>query len=360
MSRFERGTIDATELSALMDDSVRLALKEQAATGVDIISDGEQRRISFLAMIGERISGFRLYTMPELTRGRPLDAQATIKELMLPVSVPQPIAVSRIRRTRPLAVHEFEFARRFTDRMVKIPLPSPYMLAWQAWDDRYSTDAYPTPEDLAEDLATVLHEEIVALRDAGCKFVQLDDPTIQNPLMPDKYMRVLSLLLGHKPKPPKDEFAWAIDLINRTTQGVNGTRIGYHVCRGNWPAPEERLLAQDYGGVMPTLLELKVDQLVLEFATPRAGSIDVFKDYPTDKELGLGVVDVKNKTVERPEIIVDRAKAAVKYFDSSKLFLNPDCGFSSGRDWPVLPSEVAFQKLHAMTKAAQMLRTKLN
>jgi 5-methyltetrahydropteroyltriglutamate--homocysteine methyltransferase len=360
ISQFERGIIDQSQLDAAMDDSVRLAVREQEDAGIDIISDGEQRRISFLAMIGERVEGFRLLTMPELAAGRPAGAQATITKLMLPSRVPQPVAVEKIRRTQPIAVHEFEFTRKFTGRHVKVPLPSPYMLAWQAWDDRYSRAAYPTPEDLAKDLAAILREEILALRDAGCSFVQLDDPTILNPLTPDRYMRVLELLLGHKARSPQDEFEWAVELINRTTQGIDGIRIGYHVCRGNWPAPEERLLAHDYREILPTLVRLKVDQLVLEFATPRAGSVDVFRDYPTRMELGLGVVDVKNKIVEDPRVIVDRAKSALRYFDATKLFLNPDCGFASGRDWPVLSSEIAVRKLRAMSQAAETVRSEFS
>lgn len=95
---------------------------------------------------------------------------------------------------------------------------------------------------------------------------------------------------------------------------------------------------------------------MLEFATPRAGPIDVFRDYTTDKELGLGVIDVKNNTVERPEAIIGKVKTALKYFDASQVFLNPDCGFASGRDWPVLTRELAFRKLEAMTAAAEVLQ----
>jgi 5-methyltetrahydropteroyltriglutamate--homocysteine methyltransferase len=230
------------------------------------------------------------------------------------------------------------------------------MLAWQAWDDRYSKRAYPTPEDLAEDLANVIREEIMALREAGCRFVQLDDPTLTNPLMPDKYMTVLSVLLGQKPRTAEEEFAWAVELVNKTTDGVGGLRVGYHVCRGNWPAAEETLPAHDYGAMLPALMEMNVDQLVLEFATSRAGPIDIFRDYANVKELGLGVVDVKHATVESPEVIVARVRAAMKYFEPDKIFLNPDCGFASGRDWPVLPREIAIRKLKAMTEAATSLR----
>lgn len=104
------------------------------------------------------------------------------------------------------------------------------------------------------------------------------------------------------------------------------------------------------------MLEIKAKQLVLEFATKRAGSVAVFKEHSTDHEIGLGVIDVKSKRVEKPSEIVARVEKAMKYFDASQIYLNPDCGFASGRRWPVVSREVAFAKLKVEAKAADMLR----
>ena len=347
------------KLTSHMDDAVKLALKDQEIAGIDIVSDGEQRRFSFLVVIAEKVAGFELMNIIDLAKGR-THVLSTIEEMMLPKSVPQPIATGKIRRNRPIALDELKFARRHTDRRIKVPLPSPYMLAWQAWDYEYSRKVYPSPDALAEDLVRVVRDEIIALRNAGASFIQLDDPTIQNPLNPEKYMKFLTMLLGHKPRPFKEELNWAVELINESVKGIGGVTLGLHVCRGNWPAPEEILPKGAYGPILPSLLEIKVNQLVLEFATPRAGPIDVFKDYPTDKQLGLGVIDVKNRDVETPEIVVSRVKRALKYFDPDQIFLNPDCGFASGRTWPVANRETAFKKLRAMTEAAKVLKAQFD
>lgn len=349
------GRMDRRTLTACMNDAVLLALKEQEDAGVNLVSDGEQRRFSFLAVIGEKVAGFRLMNILELARNRPA-VLSIIERMMLPQTVPQPIAVAQLVRRKPIAVDELEFARRYTGKPVKVPLPSPYMLAWQAWDARFSRDAYPTYEDLADALCRILRAEILALKAAGAVFIQLDDPTFQNPLNPEKYMRFLTRLLGHRPRPWKEELAWAVELVNRTIQGILGVTLGFHVCRGNWPAPEAVLPTGAYGPILPALLELKVDQLVLEFATPRAGTVDVFREYPTTKQLGLGVIEVKNPRVETVEEIVQRVERALRYFAPAQLYLNPDCGFASGRTWPVADRRTAGAKLQVMAAAARWLR----
>lgn len=338
-----------------MDDAVKIALKEQEEAGIDLVSDGEQRRFSFLVVIAEKIPGFQLMDIVKLARNRP-SILSIIRRMMLPKTVLQPIAVAKLKRRNAIAVDELEFARRHTQKPVKVPLPSPYMLAWQAWDSMYSRDAYPSYEDLAEDLCKILREEILALQAAGAAFIQLDDPTIQNPLNPEKYMRFLTAVLGHRPKPLKEELAWAVELVNRTIQGISGLTLGFHVCRGNWPAPEAILPRGDYTPILPALLDLKVDQLVLEFATPRAGTVDVFKEYPTKKQLGLGVIDVKSKRIETAKEIVDQVERALRYFAPEQLYLNPDCGFASGRTWPVADRATAGAKLAVMVAAARRLR----
>jgi 5-methyltetrahydropteroyltriglutamate--homocysteine methyltransferase len=356
--RHERGELAADVLRSFMDDAVKIAIKEQEVTGIDMVSDGEQRRYSFLAIVGEKLGGsFEIHRITELAARNP-EAQEIIERMQLPKSVPQPVAVRKIARSSPIAVDEYQFAKEQTARPIKVALPSPYLLMWNSWDYQHSKEAYGSPEDLGWDLARVLREEIMALKQAGAKFVQLDDPAIQHLLDPQKYMRFLKTLLGHEPKSAKEELDFAVRLINETVKGIDGVRIGFHVCRGNWPAPQEILPRGDYSPILPGLVELKTDQLVLEFATPRAGPVDVFKDYAVDMELGLGVIDVKDHNVESEEQVASRVEAALRYFDPEDVWLNPDCGFASGRTWPVADRRTAMRKLTVMARAAEALRKK--
>jgi 5-methyltetrahydropteroyltriglutamate--homocysteine methyltransferase len=149
---------------------------------------------------------------------------------------------------------------------------------------------------------------------------------------------------------------FAVRLVNDVVQGVSGPKLGVHVCRGNWSRKEDALLKGDYVPILPYLREMKVNQLVLEFATPRAGSLEVFREYPTPQEIGLGVVNPRGDEIETPAEIVSRAKEAVRYFDPAKVYLNPDCGFGTFAEAAVATPAVAYQKLRVMRQAAEQLR----
>lgn len=151
---------------------------------------------------------------------------------------------------------------------------------------------------------------------------------------------------------------FAADLINRIVKGVDGIRIGVHVCRGNWSKQEEVLLKGDYARLLPALERMKIDQFVLEYATPRAGDIDVVGRTLSDRELGLGVVNPRTDEVERVETIVAKAEKALEYYRPEQLFLNTDCGFGCFASRSVNVEEVAYKKLCAIVEAAKILRQK--
>ena len=131
-----------------------------------------------------------------------------------------------------------------------------------------------------------------------------------------------------------------------------------HVCRGNWSKHEEVLLAGDYAKLLPALERMKVKQFVLEYATPRAGDIEVVGRALADRELGLGVVNPRTDLVESVDFIVNRAEQALEYYRPEQLFLNTDCGFGCFASRSVNVEEVAFKKLCAIVEAARSLRAK--
>ncbi len=140
------------------------------------------------------------------------------------------------------------------------------------------------------------------------------------------------------------------------TAGITGVRTGLHVCRGNWSRQEEVLLTGDYSALVPAFAAMKVDQFVLEYATPRAGELRVVGEALGDRELGLGCVNPRTATVEDPGTIVARAEEALRYFSPEQIFLNPDCGFGCFANRCVNDEETAAAKLRAMVKAARTLR----
>ncbi len=147
-------------------------------------------------------------------------------------------------------------------------------------------------------------------------------------------------------------------MINRTVAGIEGVRTGVHICRGNWSKQEEVLLTGDYARLLPALEPMRVDQFVLEYATPRAGDIDVVGRVLADRELGLGVVNPRTDTVEPADTIVAKAEQALKYYRPDQLFLNTDCGFGCFASRSVNEEQIAYRKLCAIVEAAGVLRRK--
>ncbi len=165
-----------------------------------------------------------------------------------------------------------------------------------------------------------------------------------------------------------EELAYAAELINRVIEGVGdiagGPRVGLHICRGNWSTREDVLLTGDYTPLLPALTNMRVRQFVLEYATPRAGDIQVVGKALSGtvpgtnipRELGLGVVNPRTTTVESPEEIVAKAEQALRYYRPEQLYLNTDCGFGCFANRCVNVEEVAAEKIKSIVAAARILR----
>jgi 5-methyltetrahydropteroyltriglutamate--homocysteine methyltransferase len=150
--------------------------------------------------------------------------------------------------------------------------------------------------------------------------------------------------------PSDPEFA--VSLINEVVAGIDGLRLGLHVCRGNWSRDETTLLSGSYQALRPYLDRLQVTQLVLEYATDRAGTLVSFED----KEIGLGVVNPRTEHVETPAEIRTAVETALDLYPADRVFLNPDCGFGTFSNRPMNTTEIACAKVAAMVVAARDLR----
>jgi 5-methyltetrahydropteroyltriglutamate--homocysteine methyltransferase len=153
-------------------------------------------------------------------------------------------------------------------------------------------------------------------------------------------------------KDPAEELEFPVSLINRVVEGLEGVRVGLHICCGNWSQNESTLLRGSYHPLVEYLDRIKAHQLVLEYATERAGDPVKFDG----KELGLGVVNPRTEKVESLKEIKRSVEQAMKLYPKDKLFLNPDCGFGTFSNRPVNNSDIAYQKLKAIVSAARMLR----
>ena len=312
------GRLSQEEFDRLADQAVLDVLRLQTEAGVDIVNDGEQRRDNFYSFVAEKLSGVKLMTLLEILDI--VEDKAGFERILQTLDVPaysisNPTCVGKIERRHPLALGELKFLKRHTDKPVKIPLPGPYLLTWAMYVQMVTREFYPTKEDLAEDAVRVLREELIDLAQAGADFVQLDEPVLSELVFTQGQTRTFMCAALAARKDPAEELEFAVSLINRVVDGVEGIRTGLHICRGNWSQNESTLLRGSYDPLIPYLDRLKVQQLVLEYATGRAGDLVPFQD----KELGLGVVNPRTETIES----TDQIKRSV--YHALKLYPRTNC-----------------------------------
>jgi 5-methyltetrahydropteroyltriglutamate--homocysteine methyltransferase len=360
-----RGELDRREFDQVADRAVIAALRAQEQAGADLVTDGEQRRDNFYSFVADKLEGVQMMTLSEMLDI--VEDKRGFARLLATLDVPafsirNPTCVGPVRRREPLALDDFEFLRRHTDRPIKVTLPGPYLLTRAMWVREVSRAIYPTKEDLGEEIVRLLREEIGELRQAGVAFIQLDEPVLTELVFTQGNTRTFMCAALAARNDPAEELAFAVSLINRVVDpgassptADNTAILGLHVCRGNWSQDETTLLRGSYHPLVPYFRQISVDQLVLEYATPRAGDF-----VPIDgKSIGLGVVNPRSPHVESAQAIVDRVSTVLRHVPPEKVFLNPDCGFATFTTRAMNSAEVAAQKIAAMAAAAAMLRTGL-
>ena len=355
LRQLRQGRIERSEFDRTADGAVRAFVRLQEAAGCDLVTDGELRRDNFYSFVAGKLAGVRMMTLGEMLDI--VEDKAGFEQLLQTLDVPayaisNPTCVGRLARIEPLALEELRFLRRHTDRPVKVTLPGPYLLTRAMFVAEVSREAYPTKEDLAEDVVGLLREEVAELAREGADFVQLDEPVLSEVVFSPGRTRTFMCAALAARRDPADELEFAVSLINRVVEGVRGARIGVHVCRGNWSRDEATLLQGSYDPLVPYLNRLRVDQLVLEYATERAGALARFDA----KQLGLGVVNPRSDTVETSGEVCRLVERALRLYPAEALYLNPDCGFGTFSSRPMNGADVAEAKLRVMAEAARILR----
>ena len=186
----QQGRMTDAEFQRLADDEVRNCLACQEEAGVELVTDGEQRRDSFYSFITDKLDGTRLWSLAELLER--MDDKAEFEELLHTLDVPasairNPTCVGKLERREPLAVDEVRFLREHTDKPIKATLPGPYLLTRSMWIGRISRgEAYEDKTEMADDVVRILRDELVELRDAGAAFVQFDEPVLTEVILSEE------------------------------------------------------------------------------------------------------------------------------------------------------------------------------
>lgn len=319
------------EYRRLMGSAIHSIVALQETAGLDVVSDGEWWRKSYIGVIAELAHGFELSVNP--ADGRPWT-----------------IVVDRLSPKKPgFIAQEVAFLKKLTKRNIKATLPAPGLLGERMWDAEKSAQAYPNRDDFVRDCVPILRREVELLRDEGVSIIQIDDPHLC--LFVDEGVRATY-------DDPDRAADFAVDMNNQLVEGIEGAKMAVHLCRR--AGARARGEAEHCGGFEPILDQLgrlHVDHITMEFTTPGSGEMAVFEKLPEHTEVGLGCVSCQPGQIDSVETIVERVEQSLKYLAPERITLNPDCGFAPGSAANVSIDEV-FTKLCNETEAARRLREK--
>jgi 5-methyltetrahydropteroyltriglutamate--homocysteine methyltransferase len=315
----------------LMGDAIRAAVAMQEMAGLDVVTDGEWWRKSYIGVIAELAHGFELSRTP--ADGRPWT-----------------VVIDRLSPKQPgFIAQEIKFLKTITNKKLKATVPAPALLGERMWDAEKSSKAYPKREDFVRDCVPILRREVELLRDEGVSIVQVDDPHLC--LFVDPQVR--------RRYDDADRAAdFAAEMDNQVVEGIKGVKLAVHLCRrAGARARGEADHRGSYDPILSQLGRLKVDHITMEFTSPGAGDMSVFKRLPEHVEIGLGCVSCQPGQIDSVETIVERVETALKHVTPDRITLNPDCGFAPGSAAEVSLDEV-YAKLKNEVVAARRLREK--
>jgi 5-methyltetrahydropteroyltriglutamate--homocysteine methyltransferase len=319
------------EYRRLMGEAIRAAVALQETAGIDVITDGEWWRKSYIGVIAELAHGFELSKNP--ADGRPWT-----------------VVVDKLSPKRPgFIAQEVGYLKQLTKRNIKATVPAPALLGERMWDQAKSSKAYPKREDFVRACVPILRREVELLRDQGVSIIQVDDPHLCLFVDPDVRQQY----------DDADRAAdFAVDMDNQVVEGIQGAKLAVHLCRrAGARARGEADHQGSYDPILKQLGRLKVGHITMEFTSPGVGDMSVFKQLPEHVEIGLGCVSCQPGQIDSAETIVRRVETALKYLDKTRITLNPDCGFAPGSAADVSLDEV-YTKLKNEVTAAQRLREK--
>ena len=342
------GTLPPDALRLAEDRAVREAIALQEAAGLDVITDGELRRSSWVVTIPLReegiahapLAGFEF--LPADAGWWSLWKEPDGRRASVWTAPTRPFITKPLTVVRDLVGDEYAFLKANARARTKITVPAP---SWHRifWHPEYSRAAYPTPEDFLRAVAGYLREHVVQRVVAlGGDYVQMDAPNYaQWHVDPDN--RAAFEAWGHDMAAELVADAEVDDLV---FAGIEGITRAMHVCRGN--APGGRWLAN--GGyeaiareVFPRLTTY--DRLLLEFDTPRAGGFEPLRHVIPDTEVVLGLLTTKQGALEDAGAVAARIREATQHVPLERLGISPQCGFASGEAGNPLPPDEQWAKL---------------
>ena len=355
--RLERGEIGEGEFRAAENESIDRAIRSQERIGLDVVTDGEFRRLNFQDSFGEAVSGYdRGPAGLDFYDQRTAGAQP-LQRFELPLSdqiqkgtpvVQRQRMVERLRLRRNLVLEEYSYAAAIARKPVKVTLIGPDRIS-QRVDLANSAHLYPAMDDFLADVVEVERAMIAGLAGAGCRYVHIDAPGYT------AYLDGPSLdAMRARDEDPLANFRRSLKADNDLIRGFEGVTFGIHLCRGNQRSMWHREGAYDAIAEM-LFNELGHDRFLLEYDSPRAGGLAPLRFVPRGKTVVLGLVSTKVAQLETIDDLKRRIEEAGRYLAFEQLALSPQCGFASEFVGNLVSEDDQRRKLELVVETARQV-----
>jgi 5-methyltetrahydropteroyltriglutamate--homocysteine methyltransferase len=311
----------ADDLAEMQDDAVIAALHDQLAAGLDVVTDGEQTRLDFNLSFYGFLEGLELESASPRRWGPPAHDQRGKHRVTGELRAPRGLG----------AVEEFQRLQRLAPPAptLKASVPGPYTLSGRLMPSAQYPDRYA----LTEALLPLVQAELVALVEAGCREITVDEPSMS--------------CYAHREDPRR-----FVEIFNRTVAPIVGRcRLSTHLCFGNYKGRAVGL--RRYGPMFPAFLDFKVDEVHLEMASREFAEIEILKTIAARMDVAVGIIDVKSYYIETPEDVAARVRLCLVHAPAERLAFAPDCGLSQTARW------AAKRKLTNIVAGVQIVRGEL-
>jgi 5-methyltetrahydropteroyltriglutamate--homocysteine methyltransferase len=304
--------LEGAALKEAQDDATALSIHTQDGLGLDLLSDGEQRRTGFINHILAAFDGIDLAHegLKHVYRRRAMERMV-------------PRVVGKIKRRAPTIVDDLRFAKAHTSKPIKMDVPGPMTVVDSTLDEFYKDEAA-----MAMDVAAALNEELLDLQAAGCDVLQIDEPAMT------RYHEKV--------------FAYGAKALDRCLEGIHVPTV-VHLCYG-YPGGGQQH-EYEYPELLEALMKTRIGGFGVEFA--RSDYDPAVLAIAKGRIVMFGCVDPSDTPVPQVAKVVDRVHTALKYIEPKNLWLAPDCGLMT------ISRELANDKAKLLTEVAKQVRQTL-
>jgi len=350
----DEGKIAEDEMRRIEDDAIRDAVRLQEEVGLDVVTDGEYRRLNFQDSFAASVSGFdarptNLSFMESLSReGKPLQRWDPYHVAHGAAILQRRPVSQKLRLVRNLPLEEYKFVSSVARKPVKVTLVGPDRIT-ERFDYQNSKSVYWSTDDFVADVVRIEREMIRYLVEAGCRYVQIDAPSytayVDTPSIEETKARG---------EDPMKNLARSIKADNEILRLFDGVTFGIHLCRGNQRSMWHR--EGSYDAIAEMLFtELRHDRLLLEYDSPRAGTFEPLRFVPKGKIVVLGLVSTKVPEIEKVDDLKSRIDEASKFIPLEQLAISPQCGFASDVVGNLISEDDQKRKLEVVVETARQV-----